>query len=233
MATLDDIWDEPAEATPARPRPTPRTDDDEEGAIAPSRRRQALFLDSDDDEPSPSARKPTAAPDLDDVFAGLGDDDDDGPTPQTPARGARASSPFTPHAVLPSSSPPRDWKDGGAAAPAEGAPKKRVQAKLDEARLLGSDGFPALLKQTRGFVPKGKGHEVRAPWRVRMLLQLTRRCSPQQADLNRLMSLYQFWAHRMYPKTQFRDTVKTVEKLCHSKRMHVSLCPLPPPRRRA
>jgi hypothetical protein len=113
MATLDDIWDEPAEATPARPRPTPRTDDDEEGAIAPSRRRQALFLDSDDDEPGPSARKPTAAPDLDDVFAGLGDDDDDGPTPQTPARGARASSPFTPHAVLPSSSPPSFQSRGG------------------------------------------------------------------------------------------------------------------------
>jgi hypothetical protein len=103
-----------------------------------------------------------------------------------------------------------------------------VQAKLDEARLLGADGFPALLKQTRGFVPKGKGHEVRVPRWVRVLAQLTRRSAPpQQADLNRLMSMYQFWAHRMYPKTQFRDTVKTVEKLCHSKRMHVSRCPLP------
>ena len=25
----------------------------------------------------------------------------------------------------------------------------------------------------------------------------------------------------MYPKTPFRETVKRVEKLCHSKRMHV------------
>lgn len=27
----------------------------------------------------------------------------------------------------------------------------------------------------------------------------------------------------MYPKTQFKDTVATVEKLCHSRRMHVSV----------
>jgi hypothetical protein len=31
---------------------------------------------------------------------------------------------------------------------------------LDEMRLLGKDGFPQLLKDTKNFKPKGKGHEV-------------------------------------------------------------------------
>jgi hypothetical protein len=37
--------------------------------------------------------------------------------------------------------------------------KKKI-ARLDEARLLGPDGFPALVKQTKHWKPKGKGHEV-------------------------------------------------------------------------
>ncbi|KAF8077900.1 hypothetical protein FPV67DRAFT_1662683 [Lyophyllum atratum] len=41
--------------------------------------------------------------------------------------------------------------------------------------------------------------------------------------LNRLLQIYGYWTHGMYPKTTFRDTVERVEKLCHSKRMHVSL----------
>jgi len=36
---------------------------------------------------------------------------------------------------------------------------------MDETRLLGLDGFPALIKSTKGFVPKGKGHEVRTLFR--------------------------------------------------------------------
>jgi hypothetical protein len=42
-------------------------------------------------------------------------------------------------------------------------------------------------------------------------------------DLTRLMRVYNFWAHRLYPKVKFRDTVVRVEKLCHSKRMHASI----------
>src|SRR5882762_10081140 len=49
----------------------------------------------------------------------------------------------------------------------------------------------------------------------------------QTTDLNRLLQVYQFWAHKMYPKTQFKDTVDRVEKLCHSKRMHVRLPSFP------
>ena len=46
--------------------------------------------------------------------------------------------------------------------------------------------------------------------------------SPYQLqDLNRLFAVYQFWAHKMYPKLQFGDVVNRVEKLCHQKRLHV------------
>lgn len=44
---------------------------------------------------------------------------------------------------------------------------------------------------------------------------------PQVSDLNRLLQTYQFWAHKMYPKTPFNDSVQRIEKLCHGKRMHV------------
>ncbi|KAF9013866.1 replication fork protection component Swi3-domain-containing protein [Cyathus striatus] len=69
--------------------------------------------------------------------------------------------------------------------------------RLDETRLLGPDGFPRLIKQTKDF--RGR------------------------AKVTRLLQVYQFWTHSLYPKTQFRDTVQRVEKLCHTKRMHVAL----------
>ena len=43
----------------------------------------------------------------------------------------------------------------------------------------------------------------------------------QAADLDRVLQVYQFWSHRLYPKTRFKETVDRVEKLCHSKRMQV------------
>ncbi|KAG8829587.1 hypothetical protein FRC17_006355 [Serendipita sp. 399] len=72
-------------------------------------------------------------------------------------------------------------------------PKRRVIAKVDDERLLGERGFPALIKEAKKFKPKGKGHEAE--------------------DLDRLLSIYQFWAHNMFPKTQFRDTVERVERV--------------------
>jgi replication fork protection complex subunit Csm3/Swi3 len=45
----------------------------------------------------------------------------------------------------------------------DGERKERKKiARMDEARLLDSNGIPALIKSTKNFVPKGKGHEVRA-----------------------------------------------------------------------
>jgi hypothetical protein len=42
-----------------------------------------------------------------------------------------------------------------------GKKQRRTIPKLDEGRLLGPNGFPQLIKDTKNFKPKGKGHEVR------------------------------------------------------------------------
>ena len=80
---------------------------------------------------------------------------------------------LTPHEILPSSSPPRDLGPdedivggtrqqsgkGKKDADGIGKPKKQI-AKLDEVRVISEVGFPALIKQTKDFKPRGKGHEV-------------------------------------------------------------------------
>ncbi|KAJ4463816.1 replication fork protection component Swi3-domain-containing protein [Lentinula lateritia] len=85
----------------------------------------------------------------------------------------------------------------------DGEKERRKPMRLDEARLVGPTGFPQLIEDTKHFRIKGKGHEA--------------------TDLNRLLQIYQYWTHRMYPKSQFKDTVDRVEKLCHSKLMHNKL----------
>ncbi|KAJ1309766.1 hypothetical protein OPQ81_006532 [Rhizoctonia solani] len=85
----------------------------------------------------------------------------------------------------------------------KGAKARKILPKLDEQRLLDRDGMPALVRRAKEFKIKGKGHEL--------------------SDLNRLMQMYQLWAHKMFPKMQFQDTVERVEKLCRTKRMHVAL----------
>ncbi|KAI0670345.1 replication fork protection component Swi3-domain-containing protein [Trametes maxima] len=232
MASLDDIWDAPAESS-VRPISPPGTagNDDGDGAHfspIPAKRPSSsrpLFYDSgsDDDALAPSksryASKPaTSKPDIDAFFDDLDDPDtafqDLAPSLDVAAlkRQAEARIALTPHHILPSSSPPRDFgEEKGGAKGKEGEKKskdvapgrKKKRAILDEGRLMGTDGFPALVKQAKEFKPKGKGHELQ--------------------DLNRLLNVYQFWAHKMYPNTHFSDTVQRVEKLCHSKRMNVAL----------
>ncbi|KIK97453.1 hypothetical protein PAXRUDRAFT_824916 [Paxillus rubicundulus Ve08.2h10] len=131
------------------------------------------------------------------------------------ARGKRSGAPaLTPHQILPSSSPPpEDFRgdgmdksagDTGKAKSGDGERKeKKKPAKLDEARLVGPEGFPQLIKDTKGFKAKGKGYE--------------------HADLKRVLQVYHFWTHKMHPKMPFKETVSRVEKLCHSKRMQVRL----------
>ncbi|KAK0459803.1 replication fork protection component Swi3-domain-containing protein, partial [Desarmillaria tabescens] len=112
-------------------------------------------------------------------------------------------TPMTPHEVLPSSSPPRNLdkeKEKDKDDKKEQKKEKKKIAKLNEALLVGPSGFPQLIKDTKDFRIKGKGHE--------------------EADLNRLLQRYQYWTQRMFPKTQFTDTVAKIEKLCHSKVMH-------------
>ncbi|KAF8892542.1 replication fork protection component Swi3-domain-containing protein [Infundibulicybe gibba] len=201
---------------------------DEDSPRPAKRQRPALFLsDSDEDDEKNDASKlqqnapPELDIDIDAMFAGVEDDEDDelfNPKPmaagldvaslerEAEARHKKAAPSLTPYQVMPSSSPPRDvghtGEQGQTKEKDEKKPKKKV-ARLDEARLLGPDGFPQLIKDTKHFKIRGKGHEA--------------------ADLNRILQIYQFWTHRLYPKTPFKDTVNRVEKLCHSRRMNVSL----------
>jgi replication fork protection complex subunit Csm3/Swi3 len=112
----------------------------------------------------------------------------------------------------------------------DGQKKRKPLPKLDETRLLGKDGFPQLLKDTKNFKPKGKGHEV-----IIIIIFTSHLLAPvltadvwtdatastQAMDLDRVLQIYQFWSHKLYPKTRFKETVDRVEKLCHSKRMQV------------
>ncbi|OBZ75315.1 Chromosome segregation in meiosis protein 3 [Grifola frondosa] len=225
-AALEDIWDAPVSQSPPRTTPSRSSPErDTRGSPhTPKRPRSTLFLASDSDEDVPkrptqrAKRPPPPRPDIDALFADLDDDPDSAFQDIAPSldvdelrRQAERALPPTRHAILPSSSPSRDVDDDKTGGRAKGGPKnakdgvkeRKKIARLDEARLLGPDGFPALVKQAKEFRPKGKGHEA--------------------SDLNRLLQVYQFWSHKMYPKTHFQDTVQRVEKLCHSKRMHVAL----------
>jgi replication fork protection complex subunit Csm3/Swi3 len=53
-----------------------------------------------------------------------------------------------------------DGLDGEGEGEDDGKKKRKPLPKLDEARLLGKNGLPQLIKDTKNFKPKGKGHEV-------------------------------------------------------------------------
>lgn len=181
--TLDDIWDTPAQP-PSREH-TPAAiiiDDDLPGPSPAKRPRTRLFFsDSEDESPSKPTTPRASAPSkqLDPAINALFDDldDDDAPVQLAPsldmdalrrqaaARHAANIPSLTPREIHPSSSPPRDGEmdeDGETRkkGTGDGEKKRKPLPRLNEARLLGPDGFPALVKQTKGFKPKGKGHEV-------------------------------------------------------------------------
>ena len=55
---------------------------------------------------------------------------------------------------------PLDGIDGEGEAEDDEKKKRKPVAKLDEARLLGKNGFLQLIRDTKHFKPKGKSHEV-------------------------------------------------------------------------
>ncbi|KAI0035102.1 replication fork protection component Swi3-domain-containing protein [Vararia minispora EC-137] len=236
---IDDIWDLPAEtslraSTSAAP-PVPNASDSEKnntGASGSHQAKRTLFLPSDgeDDQGRPSLPKPTSGSrniDIDALFEDLDDIQDLAPTfdldkfrREADARHAKAAR--AKFALDISSQTPANATggsgikgkngaedgDGNADEDREGEEgkrkKKKARAKLDETRLLGDEfGFPRLIKETKNFKPLGKGHETK--------------------DLDRVIEIYRFWAHRMWPKDRFVDTAQRVERLCHSRRMHVAL----------
>ncbi|PPJ58586.1 hypothetical protein CBER1_06680 [Cercospora berteroae] len=82
--------------------------------------------------------------------------------------------------------------------------KKRIPIpKLDENRLLSDAGISKLRKITKSRLKfRGKGHEF--------------------TDISNLLNTYQLWLDDLYPRAKFRDAVKMVEKVGHSKRMQVT-----------
>lgn len=189
-SSLDNIWDEPlVEGSPKRSDPPLDLDEDNDSVRRPAKRpRQTLFLaDSDDDiQASPQKAVQKAPPvqdvDIDALFADLDEDDDAlvfKPLPprineaeltrQAEERARKSAPSLTPHQIMPSSSPQRDTdnpsgsgRTGGKKGENDKDDKARRKfVKLDENRLLSTtDGFPRLIKMTKDFRIKGKGHEV-------------------------------------------------------------------------
>ncbi|KAJ6596947.1 replication fork protection component Swi3-domain-containing protein [Mycena vulgaris] len=159
----------------------------------PRAAKEPLFLQESDDENDrmPDAPPRRTAVDIDAMFSAVEN------LPDEPEDDANTPS-HTPHPIL-SSSPAHHLDGDGDQGGGEKKPKKKIM-RLDEGRLVGDSGFPQLIQDTKNVKIKGKGHEA--------------------SDLNRLLQVYQFWTHRLYPKTPFKETVDRVEKLCHSKRMH-------------
>ncbi|KAG9123047.1 hypothetical protein FRC07_000311 [Ceratobasidium sp. 392] len=228
---MDDIWDDdaveiarpipkPVAKGTSRSRVLPSDSDDDHAASGsrPSKRARTnkpLFNpDSDDDEalPSTSGKTSELPPEIDALFDGLDDNDFVmGLPPQLDIAQLQREADKRAAVDAARKRLERGETDvlgerideGGKSGTAEKTKPKRVIPKLDETRLLDRDGLPALVRQTKEFNIKGKGHEM--------------------SDLNRLMQMYQLWAHKMFPKMQFNDTVERVERLCRSRRMHVAL----------
>jgi replication fork protection complex subunit Csm3/Swi3 len=243
---INDIWDLPLESNPVNnpdgqgPTSSPRASNP-----------PPLFLPSDDEgdaAPAPNANASNDAnnPDIDALFEGLDDIDDsfqelapaldlDALRREADARNARAvraelgvaTGSSTTAAAATAKTKTNGGRGGGILdgldgdGEDDGKKKRKPLPKLDETRLLGKDGFPQLLKDTKNFKPKGKGHEVIILlFHLRPVLTADVRIT-QATDLDRVLQIYQFWSHKLYPKTRFKETVDRVEKLCHSRRMQV------------
>ncbi|KAI0306438.1 replication fork protection component Swi3-domain-containing protein [Multifurca ochricompacta] len=201
---INHIWDLPVETSIVHT--SVHTTDGEDSSAPPHATKRPLFLSSDEEEDAVATKGPSIKknPTIDALFEGIDDPDD----------GFQELAPPLDLDVLRREADARNTRavrtELGASIPlaalstaTDGKKKRKPLPKLDEARLLGRDGLPQLIKDTKNFKPKGKGHEA--------------------ADLDRVLQVYQFWTHKLYPKTRFKETVDRVEKLCHSKRMQVWL----------
>ena len=167
MATIDDLWDEPVESEPA-PRLTTKpatsedplflqSDSDNEGRMGgagPSTSRapddiEALF-DVDDDDQNGQLSNVTYEQLRKDAQSG-GKVPDDGPSDE----GNQGTKEDSPRGSSTAKSQSNEKGDGG-----DGENTKRTIPKLDEGLLLSDKGIPALIKDAKGWQPKGKGHEV-------------------------------------------------------------------------
>ena len=186
---INDIWDLPLENNPVnnpereRPTSSPRvsnpplflpSDDDEDAAPNANANTNARNDTTNNNN----------NPDIDALFEGLDDVDDsfqelapaldlDALRREADARNARAVRAELGATNIPAAEPSTSTTaakgraggvlgglDGEGDGEDDGKKKRKPLPKLDETRLLGKDGFPQLLKDTKNFKPKGKGHEV-------------------------------------------------------------------------
>ena len=168
---VDHIWDLPIEHPPATTT----------GPAPSNTSNQPLFLPSDDEGEAAATTQPSAnkGPDIDALFDGIDDLNEFAPAldldalrREADARNTRlvraeisASIP-TIHLSTTTTAKSGDGQNGpldginGGDENDDGKKKRKPIARLDEARLLGNNGLPQLIKDTKNFRPKGKGHEV-------------------------------------------------------------------------
>ncbi|CAE6452733.1 unnamed protein product [Rhizoctonia solani] len=208
---MDNIWDDDAVQVSRSGPSRARILSDDEDEDRPQKRARTTgsskpLFNPDSDDEGAGADLP---PDVGALFDGLEDDDYD--MQQLPPQldieelqresDRRAATDAAKKRLMRG-----DVMDVSGPADGDGkvAKTRKVLPKLDEDRLLTDrDGMRALVRRAKELKIKGKGHEL--------------------SDLNRVMQMYQLWAHKMFPKMQFQDTVERVEKLCRTKRMHVAL----------
>ncbi|KAA1077389.1 hypothetical protein PGT21_005584 [Puccinia graminis f. sp. tritici] len=166
--------------------------DEQEDSVSTSRRQQPRFLGDDAMDEETATNLPES---LDRFFAGLEGEDQDEALPE-----------MLDHAAIEASLAAKKVEalDPFALVSGEQAVKKktarRPTVKLDEDRLLDPKlGIPHLISLSKNFKPSGKGNE--------------------KEDLKRLLKLYRLWTHSMYPKGSFKDTIETIGKLCHKRKM--------------
>ncbi|RPA87163.1 Swi3-domain-containing protein [Ascobolus immersus RN42] len=121
------------------------------------------------------------------------------------------NNPDGPQPLKSSSAKDKDGKDGKGAKKDSMAgvddevkiAKRKLRAKLDADRLLGPNGLEKIRKDApKKLKFKGKGHEYK--------------------DCAKLLAFYQLWAHDLFPKAKFRDTLSMIEKLGHNRRIQVA-----------
>ena len=223
MATIDDLWDEPVESEPA-----PHL------AAKPVTSEDPLFLQSDSDNEGGAGAvgpQPSKAPDDIGALFEVDDDDENGQLSNVTYEQLREDALSGGKVAADGLS--NEGNEGGNEGPSTAKSRlnmkdddgdkvttKRTIPKLDEALLLSERGIPALIKDAKRWRPKGKGHEV-CCFDQSFQVHLFGSSITQTSDLNRLIRMYQYWAHQMYPRHTFNDTIERVEKLTHSRRMHV------------
>ncbi|KAI8816209.1 replication fork protection component Swi3-domain-containing protein [Fimicolochytrium jonesii] len=95
-------------------------------------------------------------------------------------------------------------EDGQEQAPPKPVKPRREILKLDAAKLLSAEGLPKLITNSQKLrLKKDKGKEA--------------------ANLQKLMTYYQIWAHGLFPKLQFEAFINKAETVCRERRMRIFL----------